>query len=61
MSMVAVVGEPRVPGRLTDAESMQPHGQSEAMQSAMAAFAPLAAGPPQMTMTTPVAAVGLDP
>lgn len=45
---------------MADAESMQNHGQSEAMQAAMAAFGPLAAGPPQMTMTTPVAAIGLD-
>ncbi|MEN8235540.1 MAG: putative quinol monooxygenase [Actinomycetota bacterium] len=41
-------------------ESMQNHGRSEAMQAAMAAFGPLAAGPPQMTVTTPVAALGLD-
>jgi quinol monooxygenase YgiN len=45
---------------MTDAESMQNHGKSEAMQAAMSAFGPLAAGPPQMTVTTPVAAVGLD-
>ena len=45
---------------MTNAESMQKHGQSEAMQSAMSAFGPLIAGPPQMTMTTPVAALGLD-
>ena len=45
---------------MADAESMQAHGQSEAMQAAMSAFGPLAAGPPQMTVTTPVAALGLD-
>ena len=45
---------------MTDEESMRNHGQSEAMQAAMAAFGPLAAGPPQMTTTTPVAAIGLD-
>ena len=45
---------------MADAESMQNHGQSDAMRAAMAAFGPLAAGPPQMTVTTPVAAVGLD-
>jgi quinol monooxygenase YgiN len=39
---------------------MQGHGQSEAMQAAMAGFGPLVAGPPQMTVTTPVAALGLD-
>jgi quinol monooxygenase YgiN len=36
------------------------HGQSEAMQAAMAAFGPLMAEPPQMTMATPIAAIGLD-
>jgi hypothetical protein len=36
------------------------HGRSEAMQTAMAAFGPLVAAPPQMTMTMPVAAIGLD-
>jgi quinol monooxygenase YgiN len=45
---------------MADAESMQKHGQSEAMQAAMSAFMPLVAGPPQMTTTTPVAAIGLD-
>ena len=45
---------------MTDQQSMQHHGQSEAMQAAMAAFRPLVAGPPQMSVTTPVAAIGLD-
>ena len=45
---------------MADAASMQNHGKSEAMQAAMSAFGPLVAGPPQMTVTTPVAAVGLD-
>ena len=45
---------------MTDGDSMQIHGQSAAMQDAMAAFGPLVAGPPQMTMTTPLAAIGLD-
>ena len=45
---------------MADEESMQNHGQSEAMQAAMSAFGPLVAGPPQMTVTTPVAALGLD-
>jgi len=45
---------------MADEESMQHHGQSEAMQAAMSAFGPLVAGPPQMTVTTPLAAVGLD-
>jgi quinol monooxygenase YgiN len=45
---------------MADQQSMQNHGQSEAMQAAMAAFGPLAAGPPKMTVTRPVAALGLD-
>ena len=45
---------------MADAESMQNHGQSEAMQAAMEAFGPLVAEPPQISMTIPVAALGLD-
>lgn len=45
---------------MADSESMQQHGQSEAMQQAMAAFMPLMASPPQMSPATPVAAIGLD-
>ncbi len=45
---------------MSSAESMQGHGQSEAMQSAMADFMPLMAAPPQMAMYTPVAGLGLD-
>jgi quinol monooxygenase YgiN len=45
---------------MADDESMQHHGQSEAMQTAMSAFMPLVAGPPQMTASTPIAALGLD-
>ena len=45
---------------MADEESMQNHGQSEAMQAAMQAFGPLMAEPPRMTVTTPVAAIGLD-
>ena len=45
---------------MADAESMQKHGQSDAMKTAMSAFGPLVAGPPQMTITAPVAALGLD-
>jgi quinol monooxygenase YgiN len=45
---------------MADEASMQNHGQSEAMQAAMSAFGPLVAGPPQMTVTTPIAALGLD-
>jgi quinol monooxygenase YgiN len=45
---------------MADEDSMKVHGQSEAMQAAMSGFGPLVAGPPQMTVTKPVAAVGLD-
>lgn len=45
---------------MADEESMRKHGQSNAMQAAIAAFGPLAAGAPQMTTTTPLAAIGLD-
>lgn len=45
---------------MTDQASMQSHGQSEAMQSAMSRFGPLVATPPQMNVATPVAAVGLS-
>lgn len=45
---------------MADGESMQKHGQSEAMQAAMQAFGPLMAEPPQMSVTTPFAAVGFD-
>lgn len=45
---------------MADQDSMQKHGQSEAMQAAMSSFGPLVAGPPQMTVTTPVAALGLE-
>ena len=45
---------------MTDAEAMQQHGQSDAMKAAMQAFGPLAAEPPHMSVTTPVAALGFD-
>jgi len=45
---------------MADQESMQGHGQSEAMQAAMQDFGPLMAEPPQMSVTKPVAAIGLD-
>ncbi len=45
---------------MADGESMQKHGQSEAMQHAMTEFGPLVAGSPQMNVMTPVAALGLD-
>ncbi len=45
---------------VTDQESMQNHGTSEAMQAAMQAFGPLMAEPPQMSVTTPIAALGFE-
>ena len=47
-------------GLMSDEESMQNHGQSEAMQAAMQAFGPLMAEPPQMSPATPIAAVGFE-
>lgn len=45
---------------MADAEAMQGHGQSEAMQAAMQKFMPLMAEPPQMSPATPIAAFGFD-
>lgn len=45
---------------MADEDSMKAHGRSEAMQEAMAAFGPLVAEPPQMSVATPLAAIGLD-
>ncbi len=45
---------------MADEESMRNHGQSEAMQAAMESFMPLVEAPPQVSVTTPVAAIGLD-
>ena len=45
---------------MADEESMKHHGQSGAMQGAMSAFGPLVTSPPQMAVTTPIAAIGLD-
>ena len=45
---------------MADEESMRHHGQSVAMRAAMAAFGPLVAERPQITVTRPVAALGLD-
>lgn len=43
---------------MADEESMQQHGQSPAMQTAMESFGPLMAAPPQVSRTTPIAAIG---
>ncbi|HET6949284.1 MAG TPA: putative quinol monooxygenase [Acidimicrobiales bacterium] len=45
---------------MTDRGAMDKHGRTDAMQAAMSAFQPLVAEPPRMTVTTPVAALGLD-
>lgn len=45
---------------MADEEAMQNHGKGEAMQTAMSGFGSLVENPPQMMVTTPVAAVGLD-
>ncbi len=45
---------------MTDQEAMQNHGQSDEMKAAMQAFGPLMAAPPEMSVTTPVAAVGFE-
>lgn len=45
---------------MADATAMRTHGQSPAMQAAMAQFGHLVDEPPRMTVTTPVAALGLD-
>lgn len=45
---------------MADAAAAEAHGQTEAMQAAMQRIGPLMAAPPQMTMSTPVAAIGFD-
>ncbi len=45
---------------MSDAESMQQHGQSDAMKAVMGRFMPLMEDRPQMSPTTPIAAIGLD-
>lgn len=45
---------------MADAESMQSHGQTEAMKAVMERFMGVAAGPPRMSMTRPIAAIGLE-
>jgi len=46
--------------RTRKVRAWQKHGQSDAMKAAMADFGPLAAGPPRMSMSKPIAAIGLD-
>lgn len=45
---------------MADGSALAAHGQTEAMRAAMAEFGPLMAEPPQMSVLTPVAAVGLE-
>ncbi|MEM9514554.1 MAG: putative quinol monooxygenase [Actinomycetota bacterium] len=45
---------------MTDQDSMQQHGQTPAMKAAMESFMPLMAEPPQMHVTSPIAAIGLE-
>ena len=45
---------------MSNAEAMQNHGQTAAMQASMAAFVPLMAGPPQVSTATPIAAIGFE-
>jgi quinol monooxygenase YgiN len=45
---------------MTDQSAMAGHGQSNAMQSAMAKFGPLMAAPPSMSQSTPIAAIGFE-
>ena len=45
---------------LANEQAVQSHGQTPAMQEAMQAFGPLMAGPPQMSVTSPIAAIGFN-
>jgi quinol monooxygenase YgiN len=45
---------------MSSPEAMQNHGQGEAMQAAMQNFMPLMAAPPQMSSSTPIAAIGFE-
>lgn len=45
---------------MKDQEAVQNHGQSDAMKAAMQAFGPLMAAPPQMSVASPLTAVGFD-
>ena len=45
---------------MSNQEAMESHGQTEAMKAAMAAFMPLMADRPKMTVTKPVAAIGFE-
>ncbi len=44
----------------TSMESVQAHGEADSLKEVMPEFMSLLAGPPQMSMYSPVAAAGLD-
>jgi quinol monooxygenase YgiN len=44
---------------MADGDSMEKHGQTDAMRAAMEAFGPLVSAPPQVSVTTPISAQGL--
>ena len=45
---------------MSNQEAMEAHGQGDAMKRAMSAVGELMAGPPEMSMATPVSANGFD-
>jgi quinol monooxygenase YgiN len=45
---------------MADNDSMAKHGQTDAMRAAMESFGPLVSAPPQVSVTTPISALGLD-
>ena len=44
---------------MSDRDSLETHGQTDAMKAAMQAFMPLAEAPPKVSVTTPIACLGL--
>ncbi len=45
---------------MSSPEAMQQHGQTPALQAAMAEFGPIMAAPPTMASATPIAAIGFE-
>ncbi len=45
---------------MADEDAMGKHGETDAMKAAMTNFMPLVAAAPEMSVTTPIAALGLD-
>ena len=61
MSKVSVFAKfSRAEAKGEEMEAAQRHGDADATQAAMPAVMTLLAGPPDMSMTPPVAANGLD-